>query len=268
MIFGVVGDLSEFDPTGLEFVATVDFEQLDDAILLGPLPYLSFDDSPFALIDVSEFYLEDFEDGVLDTPFVSASGNGLTVFGPGGSVDSVDADDGAIDGSGTGGRSLVATPPIPSITFDFEPIGGMLPTHVGVVWTDGQPTLPPNTTFEVFDGNGGLLVTETAQLADDTNMGTTFEDRFFGAIHEEGISRITIANDNAASFGIEVDHLQYGYNSLLGDVNCDGVVDLLDVQPFVDLITSGDFSVKADINQDGAVDLLDVAPFVELLVAG
>ena len=51
----------------------------------------------------------------------------------------------------------------------------------------------------------------------------------------------------------------------LGDVNCDGAVDLLDVQPFVALITNGAFSSKADINEDGTVDLLDVGPFVDLL---
>lgn len=56
--------------------------------------------------------------------------------------------------------------------------------------------------------------------------------------------------------------------NLTGDVNCDGVVDLLDVAPFVDILTNGTFNVKADINQDGAVDLLDVAPFVELLSGG
>ena len=55
---------------------------------------------------------------------------------------------------------------------------------------------------------------------------------------------------------------------LLGDVNCDGVVDLLDVAPFVELLTSGGFSAKADINLDGTVDLLDVQPFVSLLSGG
>ena len=53
---------------------------------------------------------------------------------------------------------------------------------------------------------------------------------------------------------------------LLGDLNGDGVVDLLDVQPFVDLITSGVYQIVADINSDGSVDLLDIQPFVELLV--
>lgn len=54
-------------------------------------------------------------------------------------------------------------------------------------------------------------------------------------------------------------------NVLLGDVNLDGQVNLLDVQPFVDLLTTGIFQAEADINQDGVVDLLDVAPFVDLL---
>lgn len=68
---------------------------------------------------------------------------------------------------------------------------------------------------------------------------------------------------------------QYGSNGeelvvggkpiLLGDVNCDGAVDLLDVQPFVDLLTQGGFLDKADMNQDQAVDLLDVQPFVDAL---
>ncbi|MEM9413308.1 MAG: hypothetical protein AAGA30_19525, partial [Planctomycetota bacterium] len=38
---------------------------------------------------------------------------------------------------------------------------------------------------------------------------------------------------------------------LLGDVNQDGSVDLLDVSPFVDLLTNGGFQSEADINGDG-----------------
>ena len=45
-------------------------------------------------------------------------------------------------------------------------------------------------------------------------------------------------------------------------------VNLLDVQPFIDLLSSGEFSNKADINEDGEVNLLDVAPFVTILSGG
>ena len=54
----------------------------------------------------------------------------------------------------------------------------------------------------------------------------------------------------------------------LGDVNCDGAINLLDVQPFVDLLTTGGFSDKADFNGDGQVNLLDIAGFVDAISGG
>lgn len=53
-----------------------------------------------------------------------------------------------------------------------------------------------------------------------------------------------------------------------GDVNGDGVVDLLDVGPFVDALSGGTFIAEADVNCDGEISLLDVGPFVELLSGG
>ncbi len=57
-------------------------------------------------------------------------------------------------------------------------------------------------------------------------------------------------------------------NFELGDVNRDGAVNLLDIAPFVQLVSSGGFQEEADVNDDGVVDLLDVAPFVDLLNGG
>lgn len=54
-------------------------------------------------------------------------------------------------------------------------------------------------------------------------------------------------------------------NIFLGDINCDGLINLLDVAPFIELLTSGEFLPQADINGDGLVNLLDVAPFIDLL---
>ena len=55
---------------------------------------------------------------------------------------------------------------------------------------------------------------------------------------------------------------------LLGDINCDGVVNLLDVGPFISLLSNGEFSPKADFNQNGVVNLLDVQPFITVLSGG
>ncbi|MEM9410052.1 MAG: hypothetical protein AAGA30_02995 [Planctomycetota bacterium] len=53
---------------------------------------------------------------------------------------------------------------------------------------------------------------------------------------------------------------------LLGDVNLDGDVNLLDVAPFVDRVMSGQYQVEANPNKDNFVNLLDVDLFVSLLV--
>lgn len=55
---------------------------------------------------------------------------------------------------------------------------------------------------------------------------------------------------------------------LLGDVNLDEEVNLLDIAPFVELITNGVFQPEADVNEDDAVNLLDVGPFVAILSGG
>ncbi len=60
-----------------------------------------------------------------------------------------------------------------------------------------------------------------------------------------------------------------------GDLNCDGSIDLADVEPFlVALIDPGEYETRyedcdinlADLNDDGSVDLQDVEPFIELLI--
>jgi len=52
---------------------------------------------------------------------------------------------------------------------------------------------------------------------------------------------------------------------IIGDLNGDGAINLLDVGPFVDAVSGNAPNDAADINQDGEVNLLDVAPFIDLL---
>ena len=176
----------------------------------GPTGYTSFNDSPLKAVDFSGgyFHLEDFEDNLLNVPGVTASAGAPT--GPGGLTDSVDEDDGAVDGSGTAGNSFFSGSGATGITFTFDEAAlGSLPTHAGVVWTDGDGTI----SFEAFDGNGDSLGTigpfsEAGVVPDGSFAGGTAEDRFFGfADAPNGIGSIFIQN---TAGGIEVDHLQFG----------------------------------------------------------
>ena len=54
-------------------------------------------------------------------------------------------------------------------------------------------------------------------------------------------------------------------SSLLGDCNLDGIVNFLDISPFISILSTGDFLDQADINQDNAINFLDIAPFVSIL---
>ena len=111
-------------------------------------------------------------------------------------------------------------------------------------------------------------------LIDDSDMNasvTDFNDLELGERDADGNVRIFFTADvevdgieRVAGFSMTVDPKGFS----LGDVNQDGVINLLDVDPFVDLLTSGDFQNEADINQDGVVNLLDVDPFVVLLSGG
>lgn len=168
-------------------------------VVIGPVEYFSAADSPFA--SLPGFVLEDFEDGLFNTAGVTSSGG--VVIGPGGQTDSVDGDDGIIDGSGTNGRSFFSGSGSLGLTFFFDSaVLGSAPTSAGIVWTDGLGA----TTFRAFDTTGGLIGEVSAESATAGFTGQTDEDRFYGISFAGGIGSIFISNAGA---GIEVDHLQF-----------------------------------------------------------
>ena len=170
-------------------------------------PYLEASDSPIVATGMSYFYLEDFEDFALNTPGVTASaGYSTKPAWPAAATDSVDGDDGSVDGFGNNGNSWFSMDGGTGITFTFDAgVLGGLPTHVGIVWTDGINPV----TFEAFDAYGVFRGSITAfAIADGVYTGTTAEDHFFGISEPDGIGKILIRS--GAGGGIEVDHLQYG----------------------------------------------------------
>lgn len=190
------------------------------ATFITSAPYSQFSDSPFFAVGNGNpnFYLENFEDGLLNTPGVSALGG--FVVGLSSSVDSVDGDDGVFDGNGNAGHSWYSGGVATSISFSFDAGAiGHLPTHVGIVWTDvgivpGSPEGFDSIALRAFDQNGlslgGILFDN---LGDGNVLGGSAEDRFFGAIFSGGISKITITS-LGGSGDWELDHLQYGIQAV------------------------------------------------------
>ncbi len=260
---GIDGDLGTDNLTGIEF-AKFDDQTINLIApgLLGPTPYLGVADSPFNLAGPN-FTLEDFEDGLFNVPGVTASGI-VEVRFPGAARDSVDEDDGVIDGSGNDGHTLFFDDGATGITFTFDPvILGGLPTNAGIVWTDGDFFAAP--VFEAF-GPGGVPLGATAPVVvgDGDNLGGTAEDRFFGIVDPGGIFQIKISNPGFAQ-GIEVDHLQFGETFVAPMVPLT-VIPLSEVAEgtggfVINGIDSSDnsgvsVSGAGDVNGDGFADLI------------
>lgn len=183
-----------------------------DAIFFGPLPYLRSSDSPFSGVSSSQFYLETFEDGLVNTLGLTASG-GIPI-GMDPYVDSIDAQDGFIDGLGSpNGHSFWSHFTETVMTFSFDvALLGALPTYAGLVWTDiGYNSPTPYygpVSFEAFGASGQSLgSTGPYILGDGIDTGQTAEDRFFGVFDPLGVSSIRISTNTS---DWEIDDVQYG----------------------------------------------------------
>ena len=130
-----------------------------------------------------------------------------------------------------------------------------------------------NTSQEYFFENGSSVTVDDPMSANALLLDNGFQN-FTIPIFETG-SILTIEfifTGNGPGEQVVLDNLVIRGDSadtfMIGDVNCDGVVDLLDIGPFVDALINDVFDEKADINGDGADDLLDIADFVDLLISG
>jgi hypothetical protein len=172
--------------------------------LLGPSAYLRRADSPFDGLDFATYsHFEDWEDGVLSPPGVTPSSTTLSTSFGAAAVDSVDGDDDLLDDACAECEAAFANGSI-EFTFDAGTLGA-LPTHVGIVWTDGG--LGSDAGFTAYDADAMPIGTLTAPaVGDGNNTGSTAEDRFFGVVHAPGVSRIVVTSSGG---GVEVDHLFY-----------------------------------------------------------
>lgn len=229
---------------------------------LGPTPYTSRADSPFDPAAFG-FCVQDFESGVS----LVAAGARLWPSGdllePGNLTDSVDEDDGVIDGSGTGGHSYQSGFDIFSlllglVAIEFDPYSrNGLPTEAGMVWTDGAATA--GVVFQAYGPTGELLPgpRQPHYHADTSDTGETGEDRFYGVRYPKGIRAIElISTDNTP---IEIDHFQFNRCVVCGDADNDLLVTASDalvaLNVAIGLATCN--PCLCDTTEDGAVNISD-----------
>ena len=113
--------------------------------------------------------------------------------------------------------------------------GGPTQTHALLA---GSPAIDAGDNALAVDANGDPLIND--------QRGSGF-DRIF-----DGTVDIGALESGAPTF-------------LPGDVDQNGMVNFLDINPFIEVLASNSFQAEADANQDGVVNFLDINPFIGLL---
>lgn len=129
--------------------------------------------------------------------------------------------------------------------------------------------------FELFDADEPssvrLLLGEAEIFTQQYEGGNneTIRQFIYLGKQEQAFDTVIVDTVNVGSPGPEfIGNIRFANqiaDALLGDINCDGSVNLLDINPFIELVANNAYEPAADINGDTAVNLLDVLPFVELL---
>ena len=100
--------------------------------------------------------------------------------------------------------------------------------------------------------------------------GSGTEERTVGFVE---LSPTGLSDQGVVAFQVTFTDLTQGIftadtgSVLLGDVNLDGIVNFLDISPFIMRLTTGVVQAEADINQDGIISFLDIAPFIQVLTS-
>ena len=80
-------------------------------------------------------------------------------------------------------------------------------------------------------------------------------------INESDTTQITFYGHQEQNFNIYIN------NELIsGDVNQDGIINIIDVVQVVNLVLSGEFEPLADYNQDGIINVQDIVLIVGIIL--
>ena len=180
--------------------------------------------------DVEFFLATDTRDVDVDDSarYISAQANGGANTG----ADVVGSEFGTLHSLGTGTYTVVADGEVDSFVLSLDAAG---------------------EAFAISQINSGGLLRIIGTPA-DVGVQATYSgaDNFFDPPIPAPVLNVTATPDG-------------GGGVLKGDVNLDGSVSFLDINPFIVLLSANGFQEEADADCDGDLDFLDIQPFIDIL---
>ena len=124
-------------------------------------------------------------------------------------------------------------------------------------------------TFPIlFDpgSSGGVQGGDTYDDYYMPNDGSPYPRDFI--IDQEGILQYANNEIDTEWMIYVLDELTGENQGILGDINGDGIPNILDLVSLVNLILSGEYMDTGDLNEDGTLNILDVVLLANLILSG
>jgi len=124
-------------------------------------------------------------------------------------------------------------------------------------WTSPYMSTPmQGGAFRLPNGNSLITDCDDAVIKEFTESGTTV----WSYTHSGNNANIARAQKYPLDYFDNID------DTILGDINGDGTLNILDIVSLVNLVLAGDYVDAADLNQDDALNILDIVSLVNLIL--
>jgi len=133
---------------------------------------------------------------------------------------------------------------------------------------DGKPDLLTNDwmggiSIMVNSSTEGNIVLEEQMILGIGNFPLSIAT---ADLNMDSTPEIVVSNWEVEGLRVIHNFLPVNESGIQGDLNGDGVIDILDLIVLVNMILNGEYSVIADWNEDGVVNILDIIIYVNIIL--
>ena len=144
---------------------------------------------------------------------------------------------------------------------------------LGIINTSNQSLIDGfieenSITFPILFDPGSQGGVQGGDTYDDyymPNDGSPYPRDFI--IDQEGILQYANNEIDTEWLIYVLDELTGGNQGILGDINGDGIPNILDLISLVNLILSGEYMDTGDLNEDGTLNILDIVSLANLILS-